>query len=381
MSFKAYMNEDHESLKALAKDFVEQSIMPIAKDVDENDDFPQDVKAQMAELGFFGIKIPEAYGGLGLDMRSYVTVMEQMGRGSAAAAVLVTQANSLSVQPLIMTGTEEQKQKYLPGVVSGENFISFGLTEPGAGSDAGALRTRAVKDGDDYILNGTKCFITGAPIASHIVVYAKTNPDAGVKGISAFMVDMKLPGVSIGAHERKMGQRGIPVSEVVLEDVRVSKDCLIGEENKGFINAMKTLSYGRIGVAAMALGIATAALEEAVKYSKQREQFGKPLCKHQALAFMMADMDATLHAMRAVVYEAADTIDRGEDGNLAASRAKYFVTENANQIVSKCLQVFGGYGYSKEYTIERLYRDIRICSIFEGSSQVQEIVIGAELFK
>ncbi len=381
MSYKAYMNEDHDSVREVARTFAEKAIGPVASEIDKKDMIPEDIKNQMVELGFFGIKIPEEYGGLGLDMRSYVSVMEEISRKSAAAGVLVSQANSLSVQPLIQTGTEEQKQKYLAGVVSGDIFIAFGLTEPGAGSDAGAITTKAVKDGDSYIISGRKCFITGAPIATHIVVYAKTDAKAGVKGISCFIVDMNLPGVSTGHPEEKMGQRGVPVSDVVFDDVRVPADCLIGEENKGFINAMKTLSYGRIGVAAMALGVAQAALEEAVNYSKMRIQFGKPLSGHQALRFMMAEMATKVEAARGLVYRAAYMIDNGEDANTAASMAKYFTTEMAIDVVSKALQIHGGYGYSKEYTIERLYRDIRICNIYEGSTQVQQIVIAGDILK
>lgn len=381
MSYSAYMNEDHEAIRALARDFAEKTLAPIASEIDQTDHFPDEVKQQMADLGFFGLKIPEEYGGLGLDMRSYVAVMEEIGAKSAAAGVLISQANSLSTQPLIQVGTEEQKQQYLPGVVTGEGFIAFGLTEPGAGSDAGSVLTKAEKDGDDYILNGRKCFITGAPIAKYTVVYAKTDPEKGTKGMSCFMVDMSLPGVSVGKHEDKMGQRGIPVSDVVLEDVRVPKSCMIGPENLGFIVAMKTLSVGRVGVAAMALGIAQAALDEAVKHTKERKQFGKPLAKFQALQFMMAEMETKLNAARGLVYNAAYMIDMGEDANKAASMAKFFTTEAAIDICNKALQLHGGYGYSKEYTIERLYRDVRITSIYEGSSQVQQMVIAGQLLK
>ena len=314
-------------------------------------------------------------------MRNYVCVMEEIGAKSATAAVLITQANSLSTQPLIQVGTEAQKQKYLPEVVTGEGFIAFGLTEPGAGSDAGSVMTKAVEDGDDYVLNGRKCFITGAPIAKYAVIFAKTSPEKGVKGMTSFMVDMGLPGVSVGKFEEKMGQRGVPVSDLLLEDVRVSKDCIIGEVDLGFVTAMKTLSVGRIGVAAMSLGIAQAAIDEAVKHTKQRKQFGKPLAKFQALQFMMADMETKLNAARLLVYNAAYMLDMGQDANTAASMAKYFATEAAIDIVNQSLQLHGGYGYSKEYTIERLYRDVRITNIYEGSSQVQQMVISGQLLK
>lgn len=381
MNYTAYMNEDHESIRTLAKEFAEKTLAPIAAEIDRTDHFPEDVMQQMADLGFYGLKIPEEYGGLGLDTRSYVCVMEEVAKKCAAATVLISQANSLSTQPLIKFGTEEQKEKCLPGVVSGEGFVAFGLTEPGAGSDAGSIMTKAVQDGDDYILNGRKTFITGAPLAKYAVVYAKTNPEKGTKGITSFLVDMSLPGVSCGKHEDKMGQRGIPVSDLLLEDVRVSKDCIIGEVDKGFAIAMKTLAVGRIGVAALTLGVAQEAIDLAVEHVKNRVQFGKPLAKNQALQFMLADMNTKLNAARLLVYNAAYILDMGEDPNEAASMAKYFATEAAIEIVNKALQLHGGYGYSKEYTIERLYRDIRICNIYEGSSQVQQMVIAGNLLK
>ena len=239
----------------------------------------------------------------------------------------------------------------------------------------------AVKDGDAYVLNGTKCFITMAPIAKYHIVYAKTDPEKGTKGISAFIVDKDLKGVSVGKHEEKMGQHGVPVSDLILEDVRVPADCLLGEENMGFINAMKTLNVGRVGVASMALGIAQEALDLAVEHTKNRVQFGKPLCKNQALAFMMADMETKLNAARNLVYNAAWLMDNKEDASKAASMAKYYTTETAIEIVNKSLQLHGGYGYSQEYEIERLYRDVRITSIYEGSSQVQQMVISGQLLK
>ena len=279
-------------------------------------------------------------------------------------------------------GTEEQKQMYVPGVAAGEQFVAFGLTEPGAGSDAGSLKTKAVKDGDDYILNGRKCFITMAPFADYSVIFAKTSPEKGTRGITAFMVDMKLPGVSCGKPEEKMGQRGVRVSDIILEDVRVPASCIIGEVDKGFTNAMKTLNVGRIGVASMSIGMASEALDIAVEYTKNREQFGKPLAAQQALRFMMADMQTRLNAAKLLVYDAAYRMDIGDpDATAAASMAKYYAAENAQWIIDRALQLHGGYGYSREYAIERLYRDIRICSIYEGSSQVQQIVIAGNLLK
>ena len=376
-----FFNEDHESIREMARDFANKTLAPIAAEIDKTEKFPMDVVKQMADLGFLGLKIPEEYGGLGLDMRSYVCVMEEIAKKCATATLFISSANSLSTAPIVISGTPEQKEKYLPGIVSGDEMIAFGLTEPNAGSDAAGMTTKAVEDGDCYILNGRKCFITMAPISKYTIVYAKTNPEKGAKGISCFMVDMSLPGVSCGKHEEKMGQRGVPVSDVVLEDVRVPKECMIGEKDLGFINAMKTLSVGRIGVASMCLGMAQEAIELAVEHTKNRVQFGKPLCKHQAIAFMLADMETKLNAARGLVYNAAWLMDNKQPADKAASMAKYYAAEAAIEIVNKSLQLHGGYGYSQEYEIERIYRDVRVCSIYEGSSQVQQIVISGQMLK
>ena len=376
-----FFNEDHESIREMARDFAEKTLAPIAAEVDKTEHFPEDVVKQMADLGFLGLKIPEEYGGLGLDMRSYVCVMEEIAKKCATATLFISSANSLSTAPIVISGTDEQKAKYLPGVAAGEEYIAFGLTEPNAGSDAASMTTKAVEDGDCYILNGRKCFITMAPISKYTIVYAKTNPEKGAKGISCFMVDMSLPGVSCGKHEEKMGQRGVPVSDVVLEDVRVPKECMIGEKDLGFINAMKTLSVGRVGVASMCLGMAQEAIDLAVAHTKNRVQFGKPLCKHQAIAFMLADMETKLNAARGLVYNAAWLMDNKQPADKAASMAKYYAAEAAIDIINKSLQLHGGYGYSREYEIERLYRDVRVCSIYEGSSQVQQIVISGQMLK
>lgn len=376
-----FFNEDHESIREMARDFANKTLAPIADQVDKTDHFPKEVAQQMADLGFFGLKIPEEFGGLGLDMRSYVSVMEEIAKKCATATLYISSANSLSTAPIVLSGTQEQKELYLPGVVSGEAYIAFGLTEPNAGSDAASLTTKAVEDGDDYIITGRKCFITFAPLCKYAVIYAKTSPEKGAKGISAFMVDMSLPGVSCGKHEEKMGQRGVPVSDILLEDVRVPKSCLLGQKDLGFINAMKTLSVGRIGVASMCLGIAQEAIDLAVNHTKNRVQFGKPLCKNQAIAFMLADMETKLNAARQLVYNATWLMDNGQPVDKAASMAKYFAAETAIEIVNKSLQLHGGYGYSQEYEIERLYRDVRITSIYEGSSQVQQMVISGQLLK
>ena len=376
-----FFNEDHRSIREMARDFANKTLAPLAAGIDQTEEFPMEVVQQMADLGFLGLKIPEEYGGLGLDMRSYVCVMEEIAKKCATATLFISSANSLSTAPIVISGTPEQKEKYLPGIVAGEEMIAFGLTEPNAGSDAASMTTKAVEDGDSYILNGRKCFITMAPISKYSIIYAKTTPEKGAKGISCFMVDMSLPGVSCGKHEEKMGQRGVPVSDVILEDVRVPKECMIGEKDLGFINAMKTLSVGRVGVASMCLGMAQEAIDLAVAHTKNRVQFGKPLCKHQGIALMLADMETKLNAARGLVYNAAWLMDNGQPADKAASMAKYYAAEAAIEIVNKSLQLHGGYGYSREYEIERIYRDIRVCSIYEGSSQVQQIVISGQMLK
>lgn len=374
-----YFNEDHEGIRDMVAEFAEKTLAPIRHEVDETEKLPEDVIETMKEMGLMGLLIPEEYGGAGMDLRAYALVTEMLCKECPAASIYIS---ALSCEPILYGGTDEQKAKYLPGVASGETVIAFGLTEPGAGSDAASIQTKAVKDGDDYILNGRKTFISLAPVADYTIVYAKTAPELGVKGISAFIVDMKLPGVSLGKPEEKMGQKGAPVSDVILEDVRVPASCMVGEENMGFINAMKTLNNGRTGVASMAIGMMEKALELAVAYSKERVQFGKPLCKHQAIAFMLAEMKTKLEAARELVYHAAYEVDMKEkDATMYASMAKFFACETAIDVISKALQIFGGYGYSREYQIEQIYRDIRVCSIYEGSSQVQEIVISGALLK
>lgn len=376
-----YLSEDHRDIRDMARDFAQKTLAPIAGEIDKEETFPPEVVHTMAEMGFLGLKIPEEYGGCGMDMRSYACVMEEIARKSAVATVFISSANSLSSAPILLFGTEEQKRKYLPAIASGESFIGFGLTEPGAGSDSAALSTKAVKAGDAYILNGRKCFISLAPMADYTVIFAKTSPEKGAKGITAFIVDMKLPGVSCGKPEEKMGQRGVPVSDVILEDVRVPASCILGEVDAGFINAMKTLDVGRVGVAAMSLGMAAEALDLAVEHTKVRVQFGKPLAAQQALRFMMADMQTKLSAARLLVYDAAYRIDQKENATLAASMAKYYAAEAATQIVDQALQLHGGYGYSREYAIERIYRDIRVNTIYEGSSQVQQMVIAGQILR
>lgn len=373
--------EQHDLIRKLAQDFAEKELVPIVDEVEETGVFPKEVLKKMAQANFFGIKASKKYGGAESDHRAYVIIMEEIARKSGVASIFVSSPNSLMGNPFLMSGTEEQRQNYLMPMIKGEKLFCFCLTEPGAGSDAGSLQTTAIKEGDDYILNGRKTFITGAPIADYALVFAKTDPDKGIRGITTFIVDMKLEGVSTGKAEEKMGMIGCPTSDVILKNVRVSKKDILGFENKGFITAMKTLDVGRLGVAAQAVGIAQGAMDEAISYAKARKQFRRRLADFQGIQFMLADMETKLNAAKLLVYNAAYKRDLGLDASKDASMAKYYAAEAAQSIVSQALQIHGGYGYTKEYTIERLYRDVRVISIYEGTSQVQQMVIASKLLK
>ena len=373
--------KEHELVRQLAREFAENEIKPTAEEVDETSEFPMEIYKKMAAAGFLGIKIPQEFGGSGGDHRSYAIVMEELSKASGVTTIWISSPNSLQSTPILVDGTPQQKEKYLRPMVTGEKMFAFGLTEPGAGSDAASILTTAEKDGDDYILNGRKTFITGAPVSDYVIVFAKTDASAGAKGISTFIVDTKLEGVSFGKAENKMGMIGCPTSDVVLDNVRVSKDAMLGKEGKGFINAMKTLSVGRLGIACQALGLAEGAMEEAIKYAKARHQFGKSLAKFQNTQFMIAEMETKIAAMRHLVYDAAYKMDLGQKADKEASMAKLFATEEAKWVIDKALQIHGGYGYVKEYPIERMYRDIRVTSIYEGTSEVQKMVIASSVLK
>lgn len=377
-----FLTEQHEMIRKLAKDFAEKELTSdILDSVEAGGDYPEALLKKMAACGFFGIKVPIELGGQGADVRAYVLVSEEFARVSAVSCIWATTPNSLAGGPLLLSGNDEQKEKYLKPILTGEKKICFALTEPGAGSDAGGMTTVAKKDGDDYILNGRKCFITMAPVADYAVVYAKTDMSRGTKGISAFIVDMKAPGVSCGKPEHKMGVIGCPTGDIILEDVRISKRDLLGEEGKGFINAMKTLDVGRIGVAAQSIGVAQGALDEAIKYAKERKQFGRRLADNQAISFMLAEMATKLEAARLLTYKAAYLKDTNQDATKAASMAKFFASETCNEICAKAVQIHGGYGFIKDYKVERMYRDCRVFTIYEGTSQVQQMVIAAQLLK
>lgn len=377
-----FFTEQHELIRKLARDFAEKELTTeILDQVEETAVYPEEILKKMATAGFFGIKVPKELGGAGGDNRAYVTVMEEIARVSAVSSIYVSSPNSLSGGPLLLAGSDEQKEKYLRPIVTGEKILCFGLTEPGAGSDAGGMTSTAVKDGEYYILNGRKTFITMAPFADYAVIYAKTDMTKGTKGISAFIVDMKLPGVSCGKPEHKMGVIGCATSDIILDNVRVHESDLLGEEGKGFINAMKTLDVGRMGVAAQSIGVAQGALDEAIKYAKERKQFGRRIADFQAISFMIADMASKLEAAKLLTYKAAYLKDMNQDASKAASMAKYFASEACNEICGKAVQIHGGYGFIKDYKVERMYRDCRVFTIYEGTSQVQQMVIAGQLLK
>ena len=380
-----YFTEKHELIRKLARDFAERELSDdILNQVEESGVFPTDILDKMAKSGFFGIKTPKEYGGAGADHRAYAVVMEEIARVSAVASLYVSSPNSLSGGPLLLSGSEQQIDRYLRPCVKGEKMMCFALTEPGAGSDAGGILTTAVREGSDYILNGRKTFITMAPLSDFAIVYAKTDNEKGTHGISAFIVDMRAEGVSCGKPEHKMGLTGCATSDIILDNVRVSEEDRLGEENEGFVNAMKTLDVGRLGVAAQSVGVAQGALEDSIQYAKDRKQFGKNIGRFQAISFMLAEMATKLEAAKQLVYRAAylkDTKAMSKECSMASSMAKYYASEACNDICGKAVQIFGGYGYMKDYKIERRYRDCRVFTIYEGTTQVQQMVISAQLLK
>ena len=378
------LSEKHQMMRKLYRQFAETEFTPELLDqLEETGEFNWDMHNLMSKYGFMGVKIPTQYGGQGADSLAYVLMVEEFARVSPVLSIYANTSNSLGAGPLLFCGTEEQKQKYVTPVAKGEKILVFGLTEPGAGSDAGGTQTTAVQDGDYFILNGRKTFISGAPFADYCVVYAKTDPtQRGSRGISMFIVDMKLPGVSTGKPEHKMGIVGYPTSDVILENVRVHKSDLLGPLHKGFATAMKTLDGGRLGMAAQALGIAQGAFEEAVKYSKERKQFGQPISKFQGISFMIADMATEIEAARQLIYSTAVRKDAGDpESSKLCAMCKLYAAEMCNRVAYKAVQIHGGYGYIKEYKVERFYRDARITSIYEVTSQVQQMVISGSVLR
>ena len=369
------MDQDHLDLITLYRDFAENTVKPLAADLDKEARFPEETIAQMAELGMLGIPFPEEYGGTGMDNLSYVQCVEELSKVCASTGVTLSAHTSLGSWPIYHFGTEEQKQKYLVPLASGEKLGAFGLTEPNAGTDAAGQKTTAVDKGDYWLLNGTKIFITNAGPAEIYIVFAMTDKEKGNRGITAFIVEKDMEGFSIGKHEEKMGIRGSATAELVLEDVKVPKENMLGELNKGFKIAMMTLDGGRIGIAAQALGIAEGAIKETVEYVNNRVQFGKRISQFQNTQFELAQMAANTEAAKLLVYQAACAKDAGEPYSHLAAMAKLVAAQNASDVTRRCLQLYGGYGYVRDYPIERMMRDAKITEIYEGTSEVQKMVI------
>ena len=374
------LSKKHEMARTLFKEFAEKEVKPLAQDVDENEQFPVETVAKMAKAGFLGIPVPKEYGGQGCDPLTYVMCVEELSKVCGTTGVIVSAHTSLCADPILTYGTEEQKQKYLVPLAKGEKLGAFGLTEPGAGTDAAGQQTTAVLDGDNYILNGSKIFITNGGVADTFIVFAMTDKSQGTRGISAFIVEKDFPGFSIGKKEDKLGIRASSTTELIFENCIVPKENLIGKEGKGFGIAMKTLDGGRIGIAAQALGIAEGAYEEAVKYMKERKQFGRPLSAFQGLQWMIAEMETKIEAAKLLVYKAAWLKQNKMPYSVDAAKAKLFAAEVAMDVTTKAVQIHGGYGYTKEYPVERMMRDAKITEIYEGTSEVQKMVIaGAAL--
>lgn len=373
--------EMQELIRRSVRDFALKEVAPLAAQIDETGEFPNELYQKLAQNNYFGITIPRECGGTGAGYVVMCIVMEELARVCVSTTLHVTSPNTLLGLPLANYGTPEQKERYLLPEMRGEKEGTFALTEPGAGSDAASMKTTAVKDGDYYILNGRKTFITAAPVADFVVVFAVTDRSKGTRGITAFIVERGTPGFSTGKKERKMGVCGSPTSDVILDHVRVHKSQILGKEGEGFLMAMKTLDSGRIVVAAQCLGIAQSAMDEAVKYVKERQQFGRPIGNFQGIQFMLSDMETKINCARALIYDTAQKKDLGMNITKEAAMAKYFASEMCNEVAAKALQLHGGYGYMKDYPIERIFRNARVTTIYEGTSQIQQIVIAKHLLK
>jgi butyryl-CoA dehydrogenase len=373
------LSDEHKMIKKMVREFAEKELAPRAKEIDETAEFPWDTVKKMAELGLMGMPFSEEWGGSGGDTLGYSIGVEEVSRVCAATGITMAAHTSLGVAPIYQFGNEAQKKKYLPDIASGRKLAAFGLTEPGAGSDAGATQTTAVRDGDYYIVNGTKCFITNGNTAETFVITAMTDKEAGTRGITALILEKGMPGFKPGKKENKMGVRGSDTAELIFENVKVPVENRLGEEGEGFKIFLATLDGGRISIGAMALGIAQAALDVSVKYAKERKQFGKAICRFGAIREMLADMATEVEASRLLVYDVSMAKDRGENIIKEAAMAKLFASETAMKATRMAIQIHGGYGYMKDYGVERLFRDAKITVIGEGTSEIQKLVIAREL--
>jgi len=369
------LTEEHLMIQDMARKFAESELMPIAAEIDESMEFPVEMFAKMGELGFMGLNIPDAYGGAGTDTITYSIVIEELARACASTALGVAAHNSLACGPIVLMGTEEQKKRFLPEMATGQAIGAFCLTEPQAGSDASNTQTTAVLKGDKYILNGTKVFVTNGGWAKYLVATAVTDPDKGANGISAFVVESDAPGFIVGSKEKKLGVRASGTFEIVFDNCEVPKENMLGERGKGFRTFMKTLEGGRISIGAFSLGIAQASLENAIAFGNDRKQFNTPLTGFQATQMKLADMATEIHAARLLVHDAARRKDAGEDFGPYASMCKLFASETATRAATNAIQIHGGYGYCREYPVERFYRDAKLGEIGEGTSEIQRMII------
>lgn len=375
------LTEQQQMMEKLFAEFAEKEVKPLAAEVDEDERFPRENVEKMKACKMMGIPFSREYGGAGADYLSYILAVEELSKKCGTTGVVLSAHTSLGTWPIEHFGTEEQKNKYLPDLCTGKKLAAFGLTEPNAGTDAAGQQTTAVKDGDDYILNGTKIFITNAGEADVYVIFAMTDKTKGTHGISAFIVEKGMPGFTVGQHEKKLGIRGSATSELIFNNVRLSKDHLLGQEGKGFKIAMMTLDGGRIGIAAQALGIAQGAIDETVPYVKARKQFGRSIAKFQNTQFQLADMQVKTDAARWLVYNAAMKKEKGLPYSVEAAKAKLFAAEVAMEVTTKAIQLMGGYGYTRDYPVERMFRDAKITEIYEGTSEVQRMVISGAMLK
>lgn len=373
-----FLTDEQLMVAKMVRDFAKERVEPWIPRM-EAGEFPRPLLKEMAELGLMGMTVPEKYGGSEMDFTSYILAIHELSKISPTLGVILSVHTSVGTNPILYFGTEEQKQRYVPKLASGEWLGAFALTEPGAGSDAGSLRTRAEKQDEEYVLNGSKIFITNGGEADTYIVFATTNPKLGTKGISAFIVEKDTPGFIIGKDEKKMGLHGSRTTEIVLENVKVSASQLLGQEGDGFKVAMANLDSGRIGIAAQALGIAEGATDAAIEYAKQRVQFGKPISQQQGIGFKIADMSTRVEAAKLLVYRAAMMRSNHLPCGKEASMAKLYASETAMHVATEAIQVFGGYGYTEEYPVERYFRDAKITQIYEGTSEIQRIVISRQL--
>ena len=373
------LSPEHEELQALYRKFAEERIKPIAREMDETEVYSMELLSEMQECGFFGIPFSADYGGAGGDVLSYVLCMEEMSKADGSTGITLSVHTSLCASSICEFGTEEQKREFLSPLIDGRKIGCYGLTEPDAGSDAGGVRTVAVKDGDDYIITGNKIFTTNSGFADTFLVFALTDKEAGTRGMSAFIVEKGTPGLSVSPNIPRMGIRAASNCEVVYDGVRVPEFNLIGGEGKGFKVAMKALDGGRIGIAAQAVGIAQGAIDEAIRYVRERVQFGKPIAAFQNTQFKLAEMQTQVDAARLLTYRAAVAKDKGENYGVYAAMAKLFASEVANDVTRGCVQLFGGYGYAREYHVERMMRDAKITEIYEGTSEVMKMVISGSM--